>query len=166
LTVEPTLKALIRHASAEDIPAMVALQGEAGGASHWSRRQYEQILVPLLVDAEQRARERFQDCVLIAEEKESVQGFFVARGLGNEWEIENIVVAVRMRKLGLGTQLLNYFLKEVRQKGAQTVFLEVRESNRAAFALYEKFGFQPSGRRKAYYQQPTEDAISYQLDFR
>jgi [ribosomal protein S18]-alanine N-acetyltransferase len=65
----------------------------------------------------------------------------------------------------LGTQLLRYLLKEVRQKGAQTVFLEVRESNRAAFALYRKCGFQQSGRRKAYYRQPTEDAILYQLDF-
>ena len=144
---------------------MMALQRDAGGASHWSRRQYEQIFAPPSVDAELRVRERFQNFVLIAEEKESVQGFVVGRGLAYEWEIENIVVAVPMRKLGLGTQLLRYLLKEVRQKGAQTVFLEVRESNRAAFALYRKCGFQQSGRRKAYYQQPTEDAILYQLDF-
>ena len=37
--------------------------------------------------------------------------------------------------------------------------LEVRPSNQAAVALYCKHGFQEAGRRKDYYQDPTEDAL-------
>ena len=39
------------------------------------------------------------------------------------------------------------------------IHLEVRESNQAAIALYRKAGFYVSGRRPAYYQNPTEAGI-------
>jgi ribosomal-protein-alanine N-acetyltransferase len=39
------------------------------------------------------------------------------------------------------------------------VFLEVRESNRAAIAFYDKHGFAKTGRRVRYYQDPVEAAI-------
>ena len=51
------------------------------------------------------------------------------------------------------------------QEGAAAVFLEVRESNRAARALYEKWAFLESGRRRGYYKDPEEDAILYRIDF-
>ena len=41
------------------------------------------------------------------------------------------------------------------------MFLEVRESNIAARKLYEKAGFEPTGRRKSYYTDPLEDALLY-----
>jgi ribosomal-protein-alanine N-acetyltransferase len=50
-------------------------------------------------------------------------------------------------------------------QGAESVFLEVRESNRAARFLYEKWSFVESGRRKQYYQGPQEDAIVYRREF-
>ena len=46
-----------------------------------------------------------------------------------------------------------------RGRGAAAVFLEVRESNQAARALYEKWAFLESGRRPRYYKDPEEDAI-------
>ena len=51
------------------------------------------------------------------------------------------------------------------RRGAKAVFLEVRESNYAARALYEKWAFVESGRRRRYYQDPNEDAILYRIDF-
>jgi ribosomal-protein-alanine N-acetyltransferase len=39
------------------------------------------------------------------------------------------------------------------------VFLEVRESNAAARALYARFGFREGGRRRGYYRKPVEDAL-------
>ncbi|MGZ7144902.1 GNAT family N-acetyltransferase, partial [Streptococcus pyogenes] len=42
---------------------------------------------------------------------------------------------------------------------SEPVFLEVRESNKAARGLYEKFGFKKVGLRKKYYQNPVEDAV-------
>ena len=48
--------------------------------------------------------------------------------------------------------------------GAATVFLEVRESNGAARALYAALGFTELARRKAYYSNPREDAVVMRLD--
>ncbi len=42
-------------------------------------------------------------------------------------------------------------------------FLEVRESNTAAQALYRKLGFVEIGRRSKYYDDPEETAIVMQL---
>jgi len=82
-----------------------------------------------------------------------------------EWEIENIALAGPARRRGLGTRLLGEFLDLARAQGAEAVFLEVRESNRAARALYEKWSFMRSGRRQRYYKDPEEDAILYRLGF-
>ena len=47
----------------------------------------------------------------------------------------------------------------------KAIFLEVRESNRAAKALYEKWAFTEEGRRKAYYTDPEEDALILKFSF-
>src|SRR5438128_1704079 len=80
-------------------------------------------------------------------------------------ETENIAIARSARRGGLGTRLLGEFVDLARAEGAESVFLEVRESNRAARLLYEKWSFTERGRRKKYYQDPEEDAILYHLGF-
>ena len=45
-----------------------------------------------------------------------------------------------------------------------TLYLEARESNHAARALYARFGFREIGRRRGYYRKPTEDALVLSLD--
>jgi ribosomal-protein-alanine N-acetyltransferase len=50
-------------------------------------------------------------------------------------------------------------LQSAKAEGALTSFLEVRESNDAAIAMYEKFGYVESGRREGYYKDNGEDAI-------
>jgi ribosomal-protein-alanine N-acetyltransferase len=54
-------------------------------------------------------------------------------------------------------------LAQARAAGALSVVLEVRESNLLAARLYENIGFKSEGRRKSYYQGPTEDAMLYRL---
>jgi ribosomal-protein-alanine N-acetyltransferase len=44
-------------------------------------------------------------------------------------------------------------------RGSDSITLEVRASNKPALALYRRFGFAPSGVRKDYYKDPTEDAL-------
>jgi [ribosomal protein S18]-alanine N-acetyltransferase len=100
---------------------------------------------------------------LIIQEEACVHGFVVARAVGGEWEIENIAVSGQARKRGLGTRLLGELLDLARARGAEAVFLEVRESNRAARALYEKWSFLESTRRTHYYHDPEEDAILYRM---
>ena len=102
---------------------------------------------------------------LVIEEPSGVQGFLIAKVIAAEWELENIAIAGTARRRGLGTRLLGEFLDHVRAQGATAVFLEVRESNRAARSLYEKWAFEKAGRRVRYYRDPDEDAILYRLCF-
>ncbi len=134
---------------------MIALEKHAATAAHWSATQYEAAF----------SSEGPYRVALIIEEHVEAQGFIAGRELGNEWEIENIAVAGPVRRRGLGTRLLGEFLDLARGRGAEAVFLEVRESNFAARQLYEKWAFVESGRRKHYYREPEEDAIVYRLGF-
>jgi ribosomal-protein-alanine N-acetyltransferase len=143
---------LIRPATAADIPAMMALEKHAATAAHWTQAQYESVLAA-------------KNVVLVLEEESSLAGFLVGRDLGSEWEIENVAVAGAARRRGLGTRLVGEFLSHARSQGMQSVYLEVRESNRAARLLYEKWAFVESGRRRGYYRDPEEDAVVYRLDF-
>jgi [ribosomal protein S18]-alanine N-acetyltransferase len=147
---------------------MIDLERASPAAAHWSEQQYAQLfragqnaperLVLVARAAEQSSHELIADSKLL--------GFLVARHVTSEWELENIVVASHARRKGVGRQLLQAFLDYVRQANGESAFLEVRESNAAARALYEKAGFQQTGRRKSYYANPAEDAILYRLDFR
>src|SRR6266705_2169433 len=67
------------------------------------------------------------------------------RNLGAEAEILDIAVAETHRRHGNARFSLEKFLELVRQHGIRDVFLEVRESNFPAIALYHKFGFFTSG---------------------
>jgi len=51
----------------------------------------------------------------------------------------------------------------VSQSGTKSIFLEVRKSNQAARAFYEKWGFIQTGYRSRYYRDPLEDAVLYKL---
>jgi len=146
---------LIHPATVADLPAMMALEKRAATAAHWSAEQYEALF---------RASDPGRVALILWEASE-LQGFVIVRVVGKEWEIENIAVAGPARRRGLGTRLLGELLDLARAKDAAAVFLEVRESNQAARALYEKWAFRESGRRPRYYKDPAEDAILYRLDF-
>src|SRR5690606_33664105 len=88
-----------------------------------------------------------------------VLGYSVVMVVMDEGELANIAVAERARRLGVGRQLLASLLHDARAAGVRSMFLEVREWNVGARALYESFGFEPMGRRRGYYRNPDEDAL-------
>lgn len=142
-----------RRATAADIPALMALEREATTAAHWRQADYDRVFDPISPPR----------LCLVMEDEAGIQGFLVARNAGLEWELENIIVAASARRRGIGKRLLAELTVRATARGAQTVFLEVRESNLAARRLYENANFLESGRRKQYYREPAEDAISYVL---
>lgn len=89
----------------------------------------------------------------------SIAGYVIARVVADQSEILNLAVAPLERRRGLGGELLDAGLAAVRTAGAQEVFLEVRESNSGAFALYTSRGFAALSRRRKYYRNPVEDAL-------
>jgi ribosomal-protein-alanine N-acetyltransferase len=85
------------------------------------------------------------------------------RYLGGEAEILDLAVARKYRRAGHGKFLLANFLRLAIQHRVNKIFLEVRESNSAAIALYRQFGFSISGRRPNYYRDPIESALLLDL---
>jgi ribosomal-protein-alanine N-acetyltransferase len=55
--------------------------------------------------------------------------------------------------------LLRSGLNFLRKRRVEEVYLEVRESNQSAQALYLSLGFRPVGQRSGYYRNPKEDAL-------
>lgn len=88
-----------------------------------------------------------------------VLGYVVSWYVVDEAEIANLAVSDTARRTGIGARLLDHALDIARDRHSQVVFLEVRESNAAARALYASRGFEVAGRRSKYYRKPVEDAL-------
>lgn len=80
-------------------------------------------------------------------------------------ELHLIAVGTRpeRRRSGLAELLVQTLLEFAQTQRSRLVILEVRRSNRAALALYRKFGFTVSRLRRGYYAHPEEDGIEMQL---
>lgn len=145
----------IRPATPDDIPALIELERACSTAAHWTADQYRDAI---------RVGQEPRRLVLAAHSEDGLlSGFLVARHVASEWELENIAVASTQRGKGIGGKLLQSLVEATRQVGGQAIFLEVRESNKAARRLYQRSGFCQTGLRKGYYANPQEDAILYQL---
>jgi ribosomal-protein-alanine N-acetyltransferase len=149
---------LLRSATPADIPLMRALELQADTAAHWAEREYDALFAP---DTPKRI------ALVASEAGEDITGFLIARCGLDEWEIENVVVDTRRRRVGLGTALVDELVLEAGKARVPALLLEVRESNTSARRLYEKIGFSEVGRRPGYYQEPAEDALllKYSLSF-
>jgi [ribosomal protein S18]-alanine N-acetyltransferase len=132
----------------------MAIEKDALTTSHWSLEQYQAVFA-----------ENANRLALVIEEANEVQGFLIAQFVDREWEIENIAIANSARRRGLAARMVAHFIKLARERGAQAIFLEVRESNAAARALYKKFDFVETSRRTFYYRNPDENAVIYRRTF-
>ena len=76
-------------------------------------------------------------------------------------DAELIMTAVdpEYRKRGIGRSLLNCMITEAKQRKTAGIFLEVRESNLPARAMYRSAGFTEEGIRRGYSHAPAEDAV-------
>ncbi len=144
--------------AAQDVDAAVLLALGCSEAPQWSRAVYEAILVP------SSAVLRF---AFVARYEPVLGGFAVASWLPQEEEaeVESVVVDARYRRQGVGGALLRACMMAAAQAGAAGIRLEVRASNAAAIALYQRNGFVSSGMRRAYYSAPVEDAVLLQASF-
>jgi len=86
-------------------------------------------------------------------EDKVVVGMVVHRVQYEQADIITIAVRPAFRRRGIAAALVQASLDKAAAQGAEKIFLDVEETNAAAIALYEKFGFTPIRRRKQYYQQ-------------
>jgi ribosomal-protein-alanine acetyltransferase len=101
----------------------------------------------------------------VCEQNHEPVGLLQWRHLGEEGEILDLAVRRDHRRHGLASFLLQNFLDHISHSTVLAIFLEVRESNSAAIALYKKFGFQITGCRPNYYRNPEESALLMNLEF-
>jgi ribosomal-protein-alanine N-acetyltransferase len=129
---------VIRRAEVGDWKDIGAIQSASPEAAHWPVAQY----MP------------YEFTVSIADGR--VAGFLVWRRLAEgECELLNLAVAPAFRRRGIARELLKPLLNLRNNQ----VFLEVRESNRAARIFYKSIGFQEVSIRSQYYDSPSEAAI-------
>ena len=103
---------------------------------------------------------------LVAEQEGQVLGYLGMQLVLDEGYISNVAVAPPCRRQGIGAKLMAAAVDIARQEKLSLLTLEVRVSNTAAIALYERYGFQTLGRRRGFYRFPREDAYVMTLFFK
>jgi len=90
-------------------------------------------------------------------------GFVLYRCAADECEIITLCVVTAHRRKGAAQHLLDFLHADVSGAGSTEIFLEVEEANRAAIQLYERAGYEQTGRRKNYYNTPDgrRDALLF-----
>ena len=137
---------MIRPATLDDLPALVALEELLFGADAWSEMQ---------VRAELTGPGRE---VLVAED-DGLVGYVITMTLGEVADLQRIGVHPAHRRCGLATRLLDTALAT---SEAERTLLEVADDNEAALAFYTRRGFVEIARRPRYYRNGAA-AIVMQL---
>ena len=135
----------IRRLTYADLPAVIAIERRAF-PTPWSLAMFVlELSKPGGVCLAAR-----RDGVLV--------GYLICSRYDTVWHVMNVAVDPDRRRTGIATALLADLFRRV---GSQTerFTLEVRESNRAAIELYERYGFRAAGTRRRYYQDNGEDAV-------
>ena len=96
---------------------------------------------------------------IVAKENNNVAGYAGMYLSFEEGNITNVAVNPLSRRKGIGEKIVRVILNRAYEKGVRDVFLEVRETNSVAIALYEKIGFKEEGIRKNFYDKPRENAL-------
>lgn len=91
-------------------------------------------------------------------------GYGCAFFVEDEAEITNLAVAANERRRGIGGAILDFLIETAGRSSVRKIYLEVRESNAGAIALYSSRGFNMIGKRTGYYRLPKEDAIIMMLE--
>lgn len=94
----------------------------------------------------------------VAIQNNSIVGFAGIWNAVDEYHITDIVVRKDLRCKGIGSHLLEKLIETAKLEKVVSITLEVNINNVPAKKLYEKYGFQPLGIRKKYYNQ-TDDAV-------
>ena len=106
------------------------------------------------------SRSHFLDCLgnahylcQVVEVEGQPAAFLILSRILDETHVLNIAVTPARQRQGLARRLLEQAIDAARRDAMSVIYLEVRESNHSARALYESLGFTVSGTRKNYYRR-------------
>jgi ribosomal-protein-alanine N-acetyltransferase len=101
-------------------------------------------------------------CLAMVDDEGVLIGYLVCSRYEEVWHLMNVAVDPARRRRRIATELIEQLFEDA---GADARFtLEVRISNTAAIAMYERFGFRSAGLRRRYYHDNGEDALIMWLD--
>ncbi|HSL46789.1 MAG TPA: ribosomal protein S18-alanine N-acetyltransferase [Anaerolineales bacterium] len=143
---------IIRKMTLDDIPAVIDLDQKSFSLP-WPERSFR---FELTDNPASRC--------WVAELDGKAIGMIVVWLIVSEAHVATIATHPDFRRQGIAKRLLSHALRHLIEEGAVSSFLEVRESNVAAQAMYRKFGYEETGRRRRYYRDNDEDAILMNLD--
>ncbi|MFI9099811.1 ribosomal protein S18-alanine N-acetyltransferase [Streptomyces fildesensis] len=86
-------------------------------------------------------------------------GYAGLAAIAGTGDVQTIAAARDQWGTGLGARLLADLMHQATAFECHEVLLEVRVDNLRAQRLYERFGFEPIGFRKGYYQPGNVDAL-------
>ena len=99
--------------------------------------------------------------IVSVNDKNEVEGYCGMHIVLDECYIDNIAVFPEARNKGIAKMLLSMLEEKAKEINAYFITLEVREGNKRARFIYEKFGFLNQGVRKNFYENPKENAVIY-----
>jgi [ribosomal protein S18]-alanine N-acetyltransferase len=143
---------LVEPMRQEDLPEVLAIEAASFGLP-WTRDMFEKDLNRGEVAELMVAR------LAGAGTPGPIAGYICIWMIQDELHINNLAVDPRWRRRGIASALLAATLDRGQCRGTRLAFLEVRASNVEAQSLYRRFGFAPTGIRRAYYTHPVEDAL-------
>ena len=111
-----------------------------------------------LKDFEELLDKPDRGCVVAVDQGEVI-GCVVYRNIVGDVDITNVQVKEAYRGRGIGKRLMEAAMEKAAAIGGERFTLEVRESNKAAIALYRSLGFNEEGKRRDFYENPREDAV-------
>ena len=105
-------------------------------------------------------------CRVEESDRKEIHGYAILMPIAGEAELLTIGIAAQQQRKGLGRKMLEEMLGLAQRRNLVRVFLEVRQSNVAALALYRSAGFSETGLRRAYYRNALgcEDAVTMALE--
>ena len=137
----------VRRADEGDLPFLTVAEARLFPASPWSGSALAgHLAAPHTLS------------LLISEDDRPV-GYLLAGFSPPEGELYRIAVLPEARRRGYGRTLLDELVREAENREVSSLWLEVRESNLAAGALYRAAGFDTVSRRENYYRDPREAAL-------
>jgi [ribosomal protein S18]-alanine N-acetyltransferase len=137
MSAQPHTLPQFRRMRALDLEIVAAHEAAAFEAP-WTRGNFKDAL------------EAGYDCWLMLLGHEIIGHAIVLHAAG-EAHLLNLTVALAWQRRGHGKILLQHLINESKAQRSEVMLLEVRPSNRAALALYERFGFDQIGLRRNYY---------------
>lgn len=139
-------KLIIRRMQPEDLPQVCEIEKD-NFSLPWSEKSFLESM------------ERKDTVFLTALVDGKVAGYVGCYCIAGAGEITNVAVEASFRRQGIGGMLLERLYEEGAALETFEFFLEVRESNAAAIALYSHQGFVKEGIRKNFYEMPVENAV-------